>query len=198
MVPWALEPLPLGTVKASGWLQDQLGQMGNGLAGHEHDFYRFVANSTWTGNTNESWGEYSDLHEGFPYWFNGLVPLAYHLDDSRLKGQVADAVDTVLGLQASDGWLGPETGASRNFWARYPFCLGLIQLAEADATTYQDKVVTALHRYFELMNSMLSNNGTGYVYQGAIPGEMDVADFQWGQVRVQVQTWDTTQHENQY
>ncbi|KAI9667208.1 MAG: hypothetical protein M1821_000021 [Bathelium mastoideum] len=187
LVPWAFDPLPLGAVKPAGWLQDQLGQMANGLAGHEHDFYRFVANSTWTGNTNESWGEYSELHEGFPYWFNGIVPLAYHLDDPRLKDQVADAVDAVLGLQASDGWLGPETGASRNFWARYPFCLGLIQLVEADPTTYKDRVVTALHRYFELMNSMLLNNGTGYVFQGSVSGEMDQGDFQWGQVRVQDQ-----------
>ncbi|KAF2236248.1 hypothetical protein EV356DRAFT_77285 [Viridothelium virens] len=161
--------------------------MANGLAGHEHDFYRFVANSTWTGNTNVSWGEYSDLNEGFPYWFNGIVPLAYHLDDTRLKGQVADAVNAVLDLQASDGWLGPETGPARLFWARFPFCLGLIQLIEADSATYQDKVVTALHRYFELMNSMLLDNGAGFVYQGNVANEPSAGDFQWGQVRVQDQ-----------
>ncbi|KAI9711855.1 MAG: hypothetical protein M1820_002000 [Bogoriella megaspora] len=187
LVPWAFEPLPLGAVTPSGWLKDQLGQMANGLAGHEHDFYRFVANSTWSGGTDKDWGEYSPLNEAFPYWFNGIVPLAYHLNDDRLKSQVSDAVDAVLGLQADDGWIGPEQGGARNFWARYPFCLGLIQLVEADPDTYQDRVVTALHKYFQLMNSMLHNNGTGYVYQGTIPEELDQGNFQWGRVRVQDQ-----------
>lgn len=149
----------------------------DGLAGHLHDFYRFVAQSSWTGGTQE----YSALNEGFPYWFNGLVSLAYGLDDDRLKSQVHDGVTYVISHQQSDGWLGPEKGQARNFWARYPFFLGLINLIEADSS-YRSEVLDALHSFNKLMNSMLHNDYTGYLYHD----NDTVASFDtsWGRVRV--------------
>lgn len=97
--------------------------MANGLAGHEADFYRFVKDSAWTGGHSD----YSPLHEAAPYWFNYIVPLAYGLDDSRLKRQVRRFVKYILDHQAEDGWLGPETTpATRDLWARFPLMLGLM------------------------------------------------------------------------
>ncbi|KAK4544720.1 hypothetical protein LTR36_003969 [Oleoguttula mirabilis] len=178
LVPLVFQPLPLGSITPTGWLMDQLQLMANGLAGHEHDFYTYVANSSWLGQDTE----YSGLNEGFPYWFNGLVPLAYALDDARLKQQVHSSARIVLSQQASDGWLGPETGTARNFWARYPLCLGLVQLAEANST-WTVPIVSSLHRFTAVMHSMLAANYTGYIYhEGDI---MSVGDDQWGQVRSQ-------------
>lgn len=150
--------------------------MADGLAGHEHDFYQFVAHSSWLGGDQE----YSGLNEGFPYWFNGLVPLAYGLNDSRLIGQVTSAAQTVLDRQADDGWLGPENVTSRNFWARFPFFLGLTQLAESDSA-WTDKVVSHLHKFNPLMDSMMRDNYTGY--QHYADSTANEGDFDWGRVR---------------
>ena len=138
--------------------------MSNGLAGHEHEFYPIVSDSVWLGGDSH----YSVLNEGVPYWLNGLVPLAYGLDDDRLKSQVDSVVDYVLDHQQSDGWLGPETGADRDIWGRFPLCLGLMQLVDADESK-SVRVLPALHRFIALMHQMLVEN-TGY------------AQF-WGRVR---------------
>ena len=139
--------------------------MADGLAGHEHDFYDIVSNSTWLGGESE----YSPLNEGLPYWFNGLVPLAYGLDDSRLKGQVGQVIDYVLANQQSDGWLGPETDlSSRDLWGRFPLFLGMIQLAEADSGM-ATQLIPAMYRYVNLMHS--------YLQQGEAFGQI------WGQAR---------------
>jgi hypothetical protein len=151
--------------------------MADGLAGHEHDFYRFVAESSWLGGNSE----YSGLNEGFPYWFNGIVPLAYGLDDARLKNQIQQTITTVLNRRAKDGWIGPEVGGARNFWARYPLFLGMIQLLEADPS-YQSTVLPALHDFVTLQNAMLKDGGAGYLEKTG--DTLSSEDHGWGRIRV--------------
>lgn len=167
VTPFTFSPLPLGSIAPLGWMNDQMKLMADGLAGHQKEFYHYVNDSSWLGGSSE----YSPLNEGFPYWFNGLVPLAYGLNDARLKDQVVDALDFVLDHQQDDGWLGPEmTNSTRDLWARFPLCLGLTQVMEADASQV-GRILPAMYRFVRLMHSMLLAN-IGFL------------DY-WGQVRYQ-------------
>lgn len=155
------DTFPLGSIHAHGWLGDQLSLSGAGLAGHLFEFYRYVARSTWLGGEQE----YSELHESAPYWFNYIVPLAWTLDDTRLKTQAKSFVDYTLAHQAEDGWLGPEKEKqTRGIWARSLLFFGLVQYAEADPAE-TDRIVDAMHRFVELAHTMLQQNFTGLLPQ---------------------------------
>lgn len=123
LAPFKFNHFPLGSIRPGGWLRDQIQLSADGLGGHLFDFYRYVARSTWLGGSYE----YSELHESAPYWFNYIVPLAWTLDDPRLKKQARQFLDYVLDNQADDGWLGPETTRqTRGIWARSLLAFGLI------------------------------------------------------------------------
>ena len=115
--------MDLGSIKPLGWLKGELQLEAEGLAGNMFDFYRFVNDSRFLGGSTE----YSDLNEGSPYWFNGLVPLAFGLGDERIESQVRYYLDYILDAQQSDGWIGAETTqATRGVWARTMILLGLM------------------------------------------------------------------------
>lgn len=115
--------MPIGAIKPQGWVQDQLKLQAAGLAGNIYDFYPVVNQSVWLGGN----AEYSQLNEGAPYWYNGIVPLAYVLDDDRLKVQANQFLDYVLDHQQDDGWLGPETtNSTRVIWARSLLLQGMM------------------------------------------------------------------------
>lgn len=103
VAPFVYDAIPLGQITPNGWLLAEMQTEAEGLAGHLYDFYQYVKDAKWLGGTQE----YSGLNEAFPYWLNGLVPLAYTLDDERLKGQVHDAMDYLFEhMVQPDGWIG--------------------------------------------------------------------------------------------
>src|SRR4051812_28920110 len=82
----AFEPLPMGSIKPAGWLKDQLRIQADGLSGHLDEFWPDIKESAWFGGKAEGW-------ERVPYWLDGLVPLAYLLDDATLKARVKRSID---------------------------------------------------------------------------------------------------------
>ncbi len=68
--------LPLGSVKPRGWLREQLVRMQNGLTGNLDAAYELVCGKRngWLGGDGDGW-------ERGPYWIDGLIGLAYALED---------------------------------------------------------------------------------------------------------------------
>ncbi len=137
LAPGAFSPLPLGQIRPSGWLRRQLRIQADGLSGHLDEFWPDVgANSGWLGGTGESW-------ERGPYFVDGLLPLAWQLDDAALKAKAVRFVDWTLNHQAPNGMIGPTT--NDDWWPRMVMIKVLAQYHEA---TGDPRVIPALTRYF--------------------------------------------------
>lgn len=137
LTPGAFYLLPLGSVRPRGWLRRQLAIQANGLSGHLGEAWPDVGpNSGWLGGTGESW-------ERGPYYLDGLVPLAYLLEDARLKGIAQQFVDWTLTHQAPDGMIGPAS--NNDWWPRIVMLKALTQYQEA---TGDPRVIPLMEKYF--------------------------------------------------
>ena len=96
----AFWPLPLGSIRPRGWLARQLRIQAHGLSGHLDEFWPDVGQSRWFGGDAEGW-------ERAPYWLDGVIPLAWGLDDAGLKDKVAGYVRQIVARQRADGWFEP-------------------------------------------------------------------------------------------
>ena len=137
LAPNAFYTLPLGSVRPTGWLRGQLQIQANGLGGHLDETWPDVgSNSAWLGGTGEAW-------ERGPYFLDGLLPLAYLLDDARLKAKAQKFIDWTLSNQAANGMIGPRS--NDDWWPRMVMLKALVQYQEA---TGDPRVIPLLSRYF--------------------------------------------------
>lgn len=135
----AMEVLPLGSVRPTDWLAEQLLKQADGLTGHAEELYDDIGKSDWLTGANVG-KEYA--WERGPYYAKGLVSLAFVLDDATLKGKARRWVDAILGSQRADGDFGPK---ARNWWANM---IALWLLRDWCEATGDVRVVPFLERYF--------------------------------------------------
>jgi hypothetical protein len=91
--------LPVTTVRPAGWLNTQLQLYAHGLTGHlfeanpgsQDDIATFIRNSRWRNDTYTG-----DRWEAGPYYVNGLIPLAYLLNDTRLIAECQSWINTMI------------------------------------------------------------------------------------------------------
>ena len=162
----AFHPLQLGTVQPTGWLRQQLRLQADGLHGHLDEFWPDIRDSQWFGGEAEAW-------ERAPYWLDGLIPLAYTLNDTSLKEKSARYLNHILTHQHDDGWLGPRTmiaaagqpaQSSYDLWGQILITKVLMQHYDATEDT---RALVALDRVLR-----------------AIDAHIDRAPlFNWGQFR---------------
>ena len=146
----AYTPLPLSAIRPQGWLLDQLRIQAAGLTGHLDEFWPDIADSGWIGGNAEGW-------ERAPYWLDGLIPLAFVLDDVALKAKATRWIDYILSHQHKDGWLGPIQSAKGNYkaydpWPQFVILKALTQYEEA---TGDRRVIPAMQRLLRRLDQLL-------------------------------------------
>ena len=145
--PNAFDMLPLGTVKPAGWLRQQLRIQADGLTGHLDEFWPDLSsNSAWLGGNGEGW-------ERGPYYLDGLVPLAYLLNDPVLIGKARKWINWTLEHQREDGFLGPEK--NQDWW---PDMIMLKVLTQYQEATNDPRVIPALEKFFAYQARNIEEN----------------------------------------
>ncbi|HEY3413420.1 MAG TPA: beta-L-arabinofuranosidase domain-containing protein [Armatimonadota bacterium] len=145
----ALIPLPLGSVKPLGWLLDQCRVQANGLTGHLEEFWPDVGpDSMWLGGETEGW-------ERGPYYLDGLIALAYVLDDDRLKAMAKRWTDSILGMQTADGWIGPVQALDRKPYDQWPVAIVLKALTQHFEATGDERVLTVMTGFARYLKDTL-------------------------------------------
>lgn len=149
--------LPLGSISADGWLKEMLIRQKNGATGHLDELYPEVMGSRngWLGGDGDQW-------ERGPYWIDGLLPLAYILDDNNLKAKVRPWVEWMLSSGQENGQFGPSTdyapekglqrGNCQDWWPRM---VALKVLQQHYSATGDERVIKLMTNYFRYQLSVI-------------------------------------------
>ncbi len=150
----ALRPLPVGQVRPDGWLRQQLRIQAAGLSGHLDEVWPDVKNSAWVGGSGDGW-------ERGPYWLDGVVPLAYELNDAALKAKVERWADYILRHPQPDGWLGPVRGKNvgrvQPCYDVWPVAIALKALTQYQEATGDGRVAPALQKCLRKLDQVLDD-----------------------------------------
>lgn len=146
--------LPLGAIKPSGWLKEQLIRQKDGMTGQLDNLYPEVM-----GKRNGWLGGDGDVWERGPYWIDGLVPLAYILDDAKLKAKAQEWIEWSIKNQDTSGYFGPVPPAveppkeeglqrdkARDWWPKMVMLKVLQQYYNA---TKDQRVINLMTKYFK-------------------------------------------------
>lgn len=158
--------LPLGAIEAKGWLQKMLEIQRDGLTGQLDSIYEIVCgpNNGWLGGTGDGW-------ERGPYWIDGLLPLAYILNDNELKRKAQKWVEWSIKNQRSDGYFGPlplpeeyekipgTQQANREDW--WPKMVMLKVLQQYYSATEDPRVIQLMTKYFKYQLKNLPKHKLG-------------------------------------
>ncbi|OMF22906.1 hypothetical protein BK133_25295 [Paenibacillus sp. FSL H8-0548] len=150
----AFENLPLGAIKPTGWLKNQLRIQAEGFTGHLEEHWADVGpENGWIGGSGESW-------ERGPYYLDGLLPLAYLLEDENLIAKANRWVEWSLYSQKENGSFGPERIETVNHdvnkehdWWHYMIMLKVMM--QHEEATQDERVVPFLTKFFGYVHSTI-------------------------------------------
>jgi hypothetical protein len=152
--PAAFYRLPPGSVKAQGWLANQLQLQLNGLNGQMIQVSHFLQynNTGWITPNLVGWEE-------VPYWLRGYGDLAYVTGDATALATTKQWVNGIIATQQSDGFFGPTSlrtslNGGPDFW---PFMPMLQVLRSFQEYTNDTRIIPFLTKYFQYQNAQATS-----------------------------------------
>ncbi|QHW31723.1 hypothetical protein GZH47_13330 [Paenibacillus rhizovicinus] len=154
----AFQALPLGAVKPAGWLRNQLQIQADGFTGHLEEHWGDVGpDNGWIGGQGESW-------ERGPYYLDGLLPLAYVLDDAKLIAKAQRWIEWSLNSQRPDGNFGPEGPIQtvnndlnkKQDWWHYMIMLKVF--TQYEEATGDERVLPFLRKFFGFVRGTIEQH----------------------------------------
>ncbi len=177
--------LPLGAIKPKGWLHEMMVLQRDGLTGKLDSIYELVCGPTngWLGGIGDGW-------ERGPYWLDGLVPLAYILEDKELQTKAQQWIEWSIENQREDGYFGPkpleegyreipgtQQGNREDWWPK----MVMLKVLQQYYTATQDKrVIDLMQKYFKYQLNNLEEYPLGHwSYWGNRRGADNLAVVYW-------------------
>ncbi|MDO5308988.1 MAG: glycoside hydrolase family 127 protein [Planctomycetia bacterium] len=137
--------LPLGAVKADGWLGRYLELQRDGLSGQLGNL------SKWLEKKDNAWlqkgGKYG--WEELPYWLRGYVDLAYLLEDQEMIDEAKVWIEAIFASQREDGYFGPANPDTENGCDLWPNMLILFLMQSYYEYTGDQRVINFMSKYFD-------------------------------------------------
>ncbi len=167
LTPLAYTPFSPSRLKPTGWLYDRLRAEADGLCGNLDKVWPDIRDSMWIGGNRNDW-------ERVPYWLDGIIPLAFLLDDDDLKARAAFYVNSILDRQAEDGWMPPAAAGERHHYDTWAVLLLAKVLTVWCDATGDKRAEEALYRALRHFNrhldgTTLHNWGAARWFEGLIP-----------------------------
>ena len=143
--------LPIGSIEAKGWLENQLLLQKDGITSIVEEVSEdSCSNSGWLGGNGDNW-------ERSTYYTRGLVALAYTLKDQQLIERSKKWIDWSLDNQREDGDFGPAT--NKDWWPKMPMLMAIRDYHEA---TQDDRVIPFMLKYFKFQLETMNENKFDY------------------------------------
>ncbi len=143
--------LPVGGIRAEGWLQKQLELMTEGFSGQLPEVSRYCKfdGNAWTNPRGE--GQFG--WEEVPYWLKGFVDLGFLTGNERIVSESRRWLEAVMATQAPNGYFGSRTNledsaAGTRALDLWPNMVMLFPLRSYYEATGDKHVLDFMTRYF--------------------------------------------------
>ena len=134
LTPNALAPLPLGSIRPEGWLSEQLNTQAEAAKGRLDDLWP------------------DDMKPATLCRLEGLVLLAWTLDDAALKALAVERMERLIDSQREDGWFGDEDDG--DYW---PLVAAMKALRQYFTATGDKRVLVLMDKFFKYQYLNLSD-----------------------------------------
>jgi len=156
LIPSPFLKLPVGAIKAEGWIGRYLELQRDGLTGHLGKISR------WLDKKNNAWLREGGNHgwEEVPYWLKGYGNLGYLLDDEEIIAETKIWIEAIFKSQRADGFFGPGNPEAEKGMDLWPNMIVLFIMqsyyehcGQKGNTTEQTRVLDFMTKYFKFVQS---------------------------------------------